>query len=158
MIEENSFEQKIRELIEAYIHIKVVKKIEKHTKKELPNEAIGFLIGRCFSWNRKKYTLVKDSIPLKSIATEVEVEPLEGALAPAIYKYFKSKKEDIIVGWYHSHPNYGCFLSKTDIISHMKYFTQDYHIALVYDPIRDELDLFKVINGKVKNIIFAIYK
>ncbi len=40
----------------------------------------------------------------------------------------------IIIGWYHSHPGFGLFLSHTDQFTHRNFFYQPWHLALVLDP------------------------
>lgn len=47
-----------------------------------------------------------------------------------------------IVGWYHTHPNFGIFLSEQDEFIHKNFFDQPYQIALVYDPVRREHGVF----------------
>ncbi len=42
----------------------------------------------------------------------------------------------IFVGWSHSHPSYGCFLSQTDMETQRKYFPEPFHVALVIDPLK----------------------
>jgi len=41
----------------------------------------------------------------------------------------------VIVGWYHTHPGFGIFLSGMDLFIHQNFFTQKWHIAMVLDPI-----------------------
>lgn len=41
----------------------------------------------------------------------------------------------VIVGWYHTHPGFGIFLSGMDQFIHQNFFTQIWHTALVLDPI-----------------------
>jgi proteasome lid subunit RPN8/RPN11 len=40
----------------------------------------------------------------------------------------------IMVGWYHTHPGFGIFLSGMDLFIHQNFFTQIWHVALVLDP------------------------
>ena len=40
----------------------------------------------------------------------------------------------VIVGWYHTHPGFGIFLSGMDRFIHHNFFTQIWHVALVLDP------------------------
>lgn len=42
--------------------------------------------------------------------------------------------DDEIVGWYHSHPNFGIFLSDHDLFIHRNFFDGPSQIALVVDP------------------------
>lgn len=39
-----------------------------------------------------------------------------------------------IVGWYHTHPGFGVFLSDRDVFIHRSFFNLPHQIALVYDP------------------------
>lgn len=41
----------------------------------------------------------------------------------------------IMVGWYHTHPGFGIFLSGMDQFIHQNFFIQKWHVALVLDPI-----------------------
>lgn len=44
-------------------------------------------------------------------------------------------EECVIVGWYHTHPGFGIFLSNMDLFIHHNFFIQKWHIALVLDPV-----------------------
>jgi proteasome lid subunit RPN8/RPN11 len=48
-----------------------------------------------------------------------------------------------VVGWYHSHPNLGAFLSGTDRRTQRAVFNHPYSIGLVIDPVRDEEAWFR---------------
>jgi hypothetical protein len=47
-----------------------------------------------------------------------------------------------IVGWYHSHPGHGIFLSDHDLFIHQNFFADETSIAFVVDPIRGEEGVF----------------
>lgn len=47
-----------------------------------------------------------------------------------------------IVGWYHSHPGFGIFLSGHDLFIHRNFFSGQSQIALVIDPIAREEGVF----------------
>ncbi len=47
-----------------------------------------------------------------------------------------------IVGWYHTHPGYGVFLSEQDLFIHRNFFQNHGQIALVIDPIAAEEAVF----------------
>jgi proteasome lid subunit RPN8/RPN11 len=40
----------------------------------------------------------------------------------------------VMVGWYHTHPGFGIFLSGMDLFIHQNFFTQVWHTAYVLDP------------------------
>jgi len=60
-----------------------------------------------------------------------------------IYK-IKDKEypNERIVGWYHSHPGFGVFLSDHDTFIHKNFFSAPLQVAWVYDPHSDEEGCF----------------
>lgn len=60
-----------------------------------------------------------------------------------IHKELESKHDGKkIVGWYHTHPGFGIFLSDRDQFIHQSFFNLPYQIALVYDPKTHEHGVF----------------
>ncbi|MFW6182995.1 MAG: Mov34/MPN/PAD-1 family protein, partial [Chloroflexota bacterium] len=51
-------------------------------------------------------------------------------------------EEAVIVGWYHTHPGFGIFLSGMDLFIHQNFFTQKWHVALVLDPLAQKSGFF----------------
>lgn len=45
---------------------------------------------------------------------------------------------EIVIGWYHSHPNLGAFFSSTDRMTQERFFAHSYSIGLVVDPVRHD--------------------
>ncbi len=63
-----------------------------------------------------------------------------------------------IVGWYHSHPDLGVFMSYTDMKTHQVFFAHPWCLSIVYDPIRQEIGYFQGFEAKkVKPTIFSSY-
>jgi proteasome lid subunit RPN8/RPN11 len=54
-----------------------------------------------------------------------------------------------IIGWYHSHPGFGVFLSDHDTFIHRNFFASPEQIAWVVDPISDEEGCFVWSNGEI---------
>lgn len=50
--------------------------------------------------------------------------------------------DDQIVGWYHSHPGFGIFLSDDDLFIHRHFFSGPSQIALVVDPLEGTEGVF----------------
>ena len=42
--------------------------------------------------------------------------------------------DQAIVGWYHTHPGLGVFLSERDLFIHRNFFADASHVAVVIDP------------------------
>jgi proteasome lid subunit RPN8/RPN11 len=48
-----------------------------------------------------------------------------------------------IVGWYHTHPDFGIFLSSHDLFIHQHFFNRPLQVAYVVDPIRHDRGFFQ---------------
>eukprot|EP01059_Diplonema_ambulator_P001488 TRINITY_DN1125_c0_g4_i1.p1 TRINITY_DN1125_c0_g4~~TRINITY_DN1125_c0_g4_i1.p1 ORF type:complete len:377 (+),score=100.75 TRINITY_DN1125_c0_g4_i1:56-1186(+) len=84
--------------------------------------------------------VVLDSFALPVEAHEVECNLTQQATEYLVgYKELAEKvgKGEPVIGWYHSHPGYQCFLSKTDCTSQRRYQQySDPFLAVVVDPVR----------------------
>ncbi|MDJ0274684.1 MAG: Mov34/MPN/PAD-1 family protein [Nitrososphaerota archaeon] len=136
-----------RPVYPVYIDLEVLLDVTKHALEELPREVIGFLLGRAYTWNGETYVHVTGSIRGRSIASETSVAFAPDSLAEVAESLRRDHPDKEIVGWYHSHPGYGCFLSPTDITSHKSCFAMPHHVALVVDPVRKEAAFFRVSEG-----------
>ncbi|HEX8103658.1 MAG TPA: Mov34/MPN/PAD-1 family protein [Solirubrobacteraceae bacterium] len=58
-----------------------------------------------------------------------------------------------IVGWYHSHPGYGIFLSSFDLFIHQNFFASAGQVAHVVDPIAGREGLFGWSGGEVVKFV-----
>lgn len=57
-----------------------------------------------------------------------------------------------IIGWYHTHPDFGIFLSDRDGFIHQNFFSAPGQIALVVDPVRHLEGVFQWCDGKTELI------
>jgi proteasome lid subunit RPN8/RPN11 len=60
--------------------------------------------------------------------------------------------EERIVGWYHSHPGFGVFLSEHDMFIQQNFFSSPGQVAWVYDPHTDEEGCFGWVSGEVHRL------
>lgn len=141
-----------------------------HAKKnlELKLESMGLLIGQVNSYNGKNYIMVNDYITSENRSTAVLVKFTQAALSNLTEMYSKRQDKNLfVIGWMHSHPSYGCFLSNTDITTQTACFNQPNNIAVVIDPIlietkpEEHIRVFKLDesdNRKYSEVSFAIIK
>jgi proteasome lid subunit RPN8/RPN11 len=57
-----------------------------------------------------------------------------------------------IVGWYHTHPDFGIFLSSHDLFIHRNFFDQPLQLAYVVDPIRQTRGFFRWRDGGLEQV------
>jgi len=132
---------------EVYIEGETLEVIMDHCKSQVPYEAIGFLVGKDYRWLDKKWIFIDGFISGKTRATQLRVEFDEGVMGEIVAELRQKYTGRILVGWYHSHPGYGCFMSSTDIETQRSCFRETYHVALVVDPLQELIEFFKLQNG-----------
>ncbi|UCG70039.1 MAG: Mov34/MPN/PAD-1 family protein [Thermoplasmata archaeon] len=93
-------------------------------------ECMGFLVGNVNGNDVE----IKDAIPMvHGNLVEVEFQDEHYAKADEINQSLTD--ENWVVGWYHTHPGHGLFLSAVDKINHSGYQSlNNKAIALVFDP------------------------
>jgi proteasome lid subunit RPN8/RPN11 len=57
-----------------------------------------------------------------------------------------------IVGWYHTHPGFGVFLSEMDLFIHRSFFDLPFQLAVVVDPVSGERGVFAWRDGRVERV------
>jgi proteasome lid subunit RPN8/RPN11 len=60
--------------------------------------------------------------------------------------------ESDIVGWYHTHPSFGIFLSHHDLFIHHNFFAQPLQVAYVVDPINQTRGFFQWRDGGMTQV------
>jgi proteasome lid subunit RPN8/RPN11 len=75
------------------------------------------------------------------IAKHTVMQGASVTYTPESWRYMNDKLHErypdetaVMVGWYHTHPGFGIFLSGMDQFIHQNFFTQIWHVALVLDP------------------------
>ncbi len=126
---------------EAYIDDSLMLDLERRARDAAGQgkEWMGLLTGTAFTWRGRKYIVIDGCASAKNEATAVSVrfnEEAFGSLAGDIAQCASQGKS--VVGWVHTHPGYGCFLSATDLRTQASYFNEDYSVALVIDPTKTE--------------------
>ena len=129
---------------------KVLEKIREQAVSSPRNEVAGLLLGSV----RRKTLFVNDAITgkMKSSATHVTLE--DDFLITAATQYGRLGRRKSIVGWYHSHPSLGCFVSSIDFATQKRFqalFPDA--VGLVIDPSPpEEMSLFRIEEDKATNI------
>ncbi|GMU70362.1 MAG: hypothetical protein AMXMBFR37_26940 [Steroidobacteraceae bacterium] len=115
--------------------------IEKYVSAR-QEESGGLLLGRA-AVPGELSTAVRH--PIICITDAILSERYEGTsvslhMDPAIWTAAIAKKEQgfLVVGWFHSHPNLGAFFSGTDRNTQRNFFSQEYSLGYVIDPVRDD--------------------
>ena len=91
---------------------------------------------------------VNDTIPGGNETSEVSCVFPPQLLAQVANDIVEGKIDGSIVGWYHSHPGHGLFLSQTDLDTHMGFHQfSPYALSLVVEPSTGEFGIWIYENG-----------
>lgn len=146
----------------VYIDEEVLKGIYDHAVQYGEKEAIGKLIGKPYTYSRQGYRYVDiwGYVPVSSISTSVSVRYSPEAAEHLGEDLLVNYDEDMVVGWYHSHPHMGCFFSQRDIETQLTNYPEWYHCALVVDPYNKEcaLKFFQIEDQYLIEIGYYIYR
>ena len=85
----------------------------KHGRAGVPMEVMGLMLGEFVD----EYTVqVIDVFAMPQSGTTVTVESVDHVFQAKMVDMLKQTgRPEMVVGWYHSHPGFGCWLSSVDI-------------------------------------------
>jgi len=117
----------------------VVREIRQHARSNSKTEVCGVLIGD----DKDGVTIIVACIAGVNAAQGGAHVTFTQDTWEHIYK-IKDREypDERIVGWYHSHPGFGVFLSDHDTFIHKNFFSSPNQVAWVYDPHTDEEGCF----------------
>merc|ERR1712087_567777 len=97
-----------------------------------------------------------DVFAMPQSGTSVSVEAVDPVFQTRMLDMLKQTgRPEMVVGWYHSHPGFGCWLSSTDINTQSSFEALNARaVALVVDPIQSVkgkvvIDCFRLINPQL---------
>nr|KJB29504.1 hypothetical protein B456_005G103800 [Gossypium raimondii] len=122
----------------------------KHGRAGVPMEVMGLMLGEFVD----EYTVrVVEVFAMPQSGTGVSVEAVDHVFQTNMLDMLKQTgRPEMVVGWYHSHPGFGCWLSGVDINTQQSFEALNQRaVAVVVDPIQSVkgklvIDAFRLIN------------
>lgn len=119
-----------------------------HAAEDVSFEICGVLVGDLSRDADGPFVNVRNYIRCDSAEKKFAEVTFTHESWSHINKEMDTKYQDQrIVGWYHSHPNFGIFLSDRDFFIQQNFFSGPGQIALVIDPVRKIEGVFEWRNG-----------
>ena len=133
-----------------YISSLALLKMLKHGRAGVPMEVMGLMLGEFVD----EYTVkVVDVFAMPQSGTGVSVEAVDPVFQTKMLDMLKQTgRPEMVVGWYHSHPGFGCWLSGVDINTQQSFEALNPRaVAVVLDPIQSVkgkvvIDAFRLIS------------
>jgi len=125
-------------------------KMLKHGRAGVPMEVMGLMLGQFVD----EYTVnCCDVFAMPQSGTGVSVEAVDPVFQTKMLDMLKQTgRPEMVVGWYHSHPGFGCWMSGVDINTQQSFEALNQRaVAVVVDPIQSVkgkvvIDCFRLIN------------
>ena len=122
-------------------------KIEEHCFSETRIEVGGFLIGKI----EGETTTVTQAIAAQhTVGQSTQLTFTHDTWNDIYAQMQKLPADEALIGWYHSHPNFGVFLSEHDQFIQNNFFKNKGQITIVVDPIRGRRGWFRSVDGKIR--------
>ena len=143
--------ERVEEDKNIYISQAVYKEIREFTKKKTVNESGGMLIGNVIEEFGKTNIVIHGFVEAKYSEGTPTTLKFTHETWDYVHGEINNKYEDAqIVGWIHTHPDFGIFLSEYDKFIQQNFFKEDYQIAYVVDPIQHIEGFYFWINEKIE--------
>jgi len=110
-------------------------KMLKHGRAGVPMEVMGLMLGEYVD----DYTVrVLDVFAMPQSGTGVSVEAVDPVFQQQMVDMLKQTgRPELVVGWYHSHPGFGCWLSGVDVNTAASFEKLNPRsVSVVVDPIQ----------------------
>eukprot|EP00802_Teleaulax_amphioxeia_P009258 Tamp_09274.p1 GENE.Tamp_09274~~Tamp_09274.p1 ORF type:complete len:307 (+),score=93.68 Tamp_09274:139-1059(+) len=138
---------------QIYISSLALLKMLKHGRAGVPMEVMGLMLGDFVD----DYTVrVVDVFAMPQSGTGVSVEAVDPVFQTKMLDMLKQTgRPEMVVGWYHSHPGFGCWLSGVDVNTQQSFEALNQRaVAVVVDPIQSVkgkvvIDAFRSINPQM---------
>lgn len=106
-----------------------------HGARDTNTELGGVLLGQAASSDEGTLVLVQAAIPaLHTQAARAHVTFTHDTWEQVNAVRDREHPDKRIVGWYHTHPGFGLFLSEHDLFIHRNFFAEPWQVAQVLDP------------------------
>lgn len=143
--------ERVEESKNIYILQSVYKEIHRFTQNKTTNESGGMLVGTTLEEFGKANIIISGFVEAK----RCEATPTTLTFTHETWEYVHKEIEKKhpgkkIVGWIHTHPDFGIFLSEYDKFIHQNFFNEDNQVAYVVDPIQKIEGFYFWINGKIE--------
>ena len=123
--------------VKVFVAPQAFLRVSAHSRSDMDNEVGGWLAGS-WCWDedlQEEFIVVEAVIPAKAVRqgstfiTFTHDSQLE--MLSVLEERYPEKR---VVGWYHTHPRMGLFLSEHDIWLHKQFFPRPWQVALVVEP------------------------
>ena len=139
--------------VKVYLHQDAYRGIEEFSTSDVARELGSILLGYESTEMGKQHVVISEFIEAKH--ADATVATL--TFTHETWEYVHAEKDRLypdsrIVGWHHTHPSYGVFLSEYDLFIQENYFDLPFQVAYVVDPVARKRAFFQWKNGNIERL------
>lgn len=125
-------------------------------------EVGGLLVGGHYTDGEREYVRVEDFLEARHLDSRATSARFTHATFEDAWRRIGGSgpraHPRLVVGWFHTHPGFGAFLSQQDRFVHRRFFDLPFLVALVVDPVREEMLFFRWRDGEIKSTGFYLVR
>ena len=142
---------------QAIMQKSVLDEIRTHGESAPEKEVCGVLVGSVYENPTAAFVYIDAAVRGDNAAGRTAQVTFTAETWQHIDRVMEEQYPDKkIVGWYHTHPGFGIFLSEMDLFIQKHFFNAPWQTAFVFDPITGERGLFAWRGGETKRVEFVV--
>ena len=145
--------------VKVYIKQSVYHALEKYALADTEHERGTIILGQYCEQLGKRHVIISNYIEAKYTDASASTLTFTHETWDYIHREHDANyPKEKIVGWQHTHPSYGIFLSNYDLFIQENFFNLPFQVAYVIDPIQNLRGFFQWKDGKIEKLHgFYIY-
>lgn len=119
--------------------VKKEKRVSMENETDVP-EIGGFLLGQTYQNGQGIDVAIDKFVPIATEKQSVYTVEFGSSAWVELAEIQEDNPEMDLIGWFHTHPGHGLFLSRPDLKIQEGFFSKDHQIALEIDPLTENMD------------------
>jgi len=142
---------------QVLIRRSVLNDIRAHARSNPEVEVCGVLVGRVYHDGHAPWGWISANIRGNYASGRNAQVTFKSETWTHIHAEMEARFQgQKILGWYHSHPGFGIFLSEMDLFIHENFFAESWQVAFVDDPRSGDRGLFVWRKGQTSREDFLV--
>ena len=148
-----SFGQIENDDVKVYIKQSTYKALEKLAASDTSKELGSILLGTSCQELGRTHVVISDYVEAKYTDASAATLTFTHETWDYVHKEHEKRSPELkIVGWQHTHPSYGIFLSNYDLFIQENFFDLPFQVAYVIDPVQNIRGFFQWKDGKIEKL------
>ena len=128
-----------------FLDDRILREVVEYSGSDLTRELGGVFVGSIYEHRGVPWIMIEGYIrALHYVNTAASFRFTHDTWSAITREREQKHNDKLIVGWQHTHPGYGVFLSAMDLFIHKNFFNLPWMVALVVDPKQGELGFYQL--------------